>query len=37
VRLHRDALTRFGPVGGELLGAKLLEERAGTTLRDTPE
>jgi 3-hydroxyisobutyrate dehydrogenase len=35
VRLHRDALARFGPVGGELLGARLLEERAGTDLRST--
>jgi len=35
VQLHRDALARFGSVGGELLGAKLLEERAGTTLRST--
>lgn len=35
VQLHQDALARFGSVGGELLGAKLLEERAGTTLRRT--
>jgi 3-hydroxyisobutyrate dehydrogenase len=33
VKLHRDALARFGAIGGELLGARLLEERAGTTLR----
>ena len=33
VRLHRDALARFGAVDGELLVAKLLEERAGRTLR----
>lgn len=32
-RLHRQALERFGAVRGELLAAKLLEERAGTTLR----
>jgi 3-hydroxyisobutyrate dehydrogenase len=35
VRLHREALQRYGPVGGELLAAKLLEERAGVTLRRT--
>jgi len=32
-RLHREALARFGAVDGELLAAKLLEERAGRTLR----
>jgi 3-hydroxyisobutyrate dehydrogenase-like beta-hydroxyacid dehydrogenase len=32
-RLHREALDRFGAVDGELLAAKLLEERAGRTLR----
>jgi 3-hydroxyisobutyrate dehydrogenase len=32
-RLHREALERFGAIDGELLGAKLLEERAGRTLR----
>jgi 3-hydroxyisobutyrate dehydrogenase-like beta-hydroxyacid dehydrogenase len=32
-RLHREALERFGAVDGELLAAKLLEERAGRTLR----
>jgi 3-hydroxyisobutyrate dehydrogenase len=32
-RLHREALDRFGPVDGELLAAKLLEERAGRNLR----
>jgi 3-hydroxyisobutyrate dehydrogenase len=32
-RLHREALERFGAVGGELLAAKLLEERAGRALR----
>jgi 3-hydroxyisobutyrate dehydrogenase-like beta-hydroxyacid dehydrogenase len=31
--LHRDALERFGLVDGELLVAKLLEERAHRTLR----
>jgi 3-hydroxyisobutyrate dehydrogenase len=31
-RLHREALERFGAVPGELLAAKLLEERAGRTL-----
>jgi 3-hydroxyisobutyrate dehydrogenase-like beta-hydroxyacid dehydrogenase len=32
-RLHREALERFGAVDGELLAARLLEERAGSTLR----
>lgn len=32
-RLHREALERFGAVPGEMLAAKLLEERAGRTLR----
>ena len=32
-RLHRDALQRFGPVDGEMLVAKLLEERHGAPLR----
>ena len=32
-RLHREALERFGAVDGELLAAKLLEERARRTLR----
>lgn len=32
-RLHRDALARFGPVDGELLGAALVAERAGQRLR----
>jgi len=32
-RLHREALERFGAVGGELLAAKLLEQRAGRTVR----
>jgi 3-hydroxyisobutyrate dehydrogenase len=32
-RLHREALQRFGAVDGELLAARLLEERAGQTLR----
>ncbi|HEY5222408.1 MAG TPA: NAD(P)-dependent oxidoreductase [Microbacteriaceae bacterium] len=32
-RLHEEALARFGPVNGELLVAKLLEERAGRQLR----
>ena len=31
--LHREALERFGAIDGELLGARLLEERAGRTLR----
>ncbi len=31
--LHREALERFGAIDGELLAAKLLEERAGTTIR----
>ena len=29
LRLHEEALERFGPVDGELLAARLLEERAG--------
>jgi 3-hydroxyisobutyrate dehydrogenase len=33
VRLHREALERFGAIDGELLAAKLLEERAGRQLR----
>ena len=32
-RLYRDALRRYGAVAGELLAARLLEERAGRTLR----
>jgi 3-hydroxyisobutyrate dehydrogenase len=32
-RLHRAALERFGAIDGELLAAKLLEERAGMALR----
>ena len=32
-RLHREALERFGAINGELLAAKLLEERAGGALR----
>ena len=32
-RIHEEALDRFGPVMGELLAARLLEERAGITLR----
>jgi hypothetical protein len=31
--LHRDALRRFGPVNGELMGPAWLEEQAGTRLR----
>jgi 3-hydroxyisobutyrate dehydrogenase-like beta-hydroxyacid dehydrogenase len=34
--LHREALERFGPVDGELLVAKLLEERAGIRIRRPP-
>ena len=34
-RLHREALERFGAINGELLAARLLEQRAGTTLRAT--
>jgi 3-hydroxyisobutyrate dehydrogenase len=34
-RLHREALERFGAIDGELLAARLLEERAGTELRGT--
>jgi 3-hydroxyisobutyrate dehydrogenase len=32
-RLHREALERFGAIDGELLGARLLEERARANLR----
>lgn len=32
-RLHREALERFGAIDGELLAARLLEERAGRALR----
>jgi 3-hydroxyisobutyrate dehydrogenase len=32
-RINRRALSRYGPVGGELLAVALLEEEAGTTLR----
>jgi 3-hydroxyisobutyrate dehydrogenase len=34
-RAYRDALSRYGPVDGELLAVKRLEERAGVRLRDT--
>ncbi len=34
-RLHREALERFGAINGELLAAKLLQERAGTAARTT--
>ncbi|GGF21560.1 NAD(P)-dependent oxidoreductase [Subtercola lobariae] len=37
LRMHREALARFGAVGGELLAAKLLEQRAATTLRIADE
>lgn len=36
-RLHRRALTRYGPVDGELLAVALLEEEAGVTLRREPD
>jgi len=32
-KVHAEALARFGAVPGEMLAAKLLEERAGRTLR----
>ncbi|MCS5717570.1 NAD(P)-dependent oxidoreductase [Herbiconiux sp. CPCC 205763] len=32
-RLHHEALDAFGPVAGELLVAKLLEQRAGMSIR----
>jgi 3-hydroxyisobutyrate dehydrogenase-like beta-hydroxyacid dehydrogenase len=35
-RLHREALQRFGAIDGELLAARLLEERGGTSLRRRP-
>lgn len=31
--LHREALATYGPIPGELLAARLLEDRAGTTVR----
>jgi 3-hydroxyisobutyrate dehydrogenase-like beta-hydroxyacid dehydrogenase len=34
--LHRSALRRYGPVDGELMAAKWLEEQAGTRLQDPP-
>ena len=33
-RRHREALDAYGPVDGELLAGRLLEERAGRRLRD---
>jgi 3-hydroxyisobutyrate dehydrogenase len=33
-RRHREALEAYGPVDGELLAGRLLEERAGRRLRD---
>jgi 3-hydroxyisobutyrate dehydrogenase len=33
-RLHREALGAYGPVDGELLAGRLLEERAGRRLHD---
>jgi len=33
-RLHREALDRFGPVDGELMGVAYLEDQAGQRLRD---
>jgi len=35
-RLYHDALDRFGAIDGELLAAKLLEQRAGVQLRAQP-
>jgi len=32
-RLHREAVERFGAIDGEMLAAKLLEQRAGRDLR----
>lgn len=32
-RIHRRALSRYGPINGELLAVALLEEEAGTMLR----
>jgi 3-hydroxyisobutyrate dehydrogenase-like beta-hydroxyacid dehydrogenase len=34
--VHRAALQRFGPVPGELLGVRLLEEQSGRELRRRP-
>jgi 3-hydroxyisobutyrate dehydrogenase len=35
-RIHQRALSRYGPVDGELLAAALLEEEAGVRLRHGP-
>jgi hypothetical protein len=35
-RTHQRALSRYGPVGGELLAVALLEEQAGVRLRHGP-
>jgi len=35
-RLHHEALERFGPVDGELMVARLLEDRSGSVLRHPP-
>ena len=32
-RIHRQTLQRYGPIEGELLAARLLEERSGSMLR----
>jgi 3-hydroxyisobutyrate dehydrogenase len=34
--VHRQALQRYGDVGGELLGARFVAERAGLSLRAVP-
>lgn len=34
-RIHREALEHFGPVDGELMAARLLEARAGRSVRST--
>jgi len=33
-RIHREALERFGPVDGELLGVAHLADAAGTSLSE---
>jgi 3-hydroxyisobutyrate dehydrogenase len=35
-RIHGRALSRYGPVDRELLAVALLEEEAGSTLRQPP-
>jgi hypothetical protein len=36
-RIYRRALSRYGPIDGELLAVALLEEKVETRLRSTPQ